>query len=173
MAQSKNMAQKPKRKGRLPKAQSDKKRREGKRMFVKNGLTLSEIAEILEVYIDTVKKWHRNDGWAKAKDLQVISIDGLKEELLNTFNDLKAGKTPKLSSDQISKLVSSFEKLSDKNKNLAYCFENYDLLTDKLIGKVAEATNDKEKKRLLDIVKYVRDCTTEIVDELYKEVLND
>lgn len=174
MPRSKNKPEKPqKRKGRLPKSQSDKKRREGKRMYVKNGLTLQEISEICEVYIDTVKRWHRLDKWEQAKNLQVISIDGLREELLNTFNLMKIGKTPKMSPDQISKLVSAFEKLSDKNRNLAYCIENYELLTDKLIRKVSEAVGEKEKKRLMDLTKYVRILCTEIVDELYKEVLND
>lgn len=161
------------RKGRLPKAVGDKKQAEGKRMYVKSGLTLNDIAELLELGIDTIKRWYKTGEWEKAKNLQVISIDGLKEELLNTFNDMKVGKKPAMTPDQISKLVASFEKLSDKNKNLAFCFENYELLTDKLIQKVAEASSEKEKKKRMDIVKYVRSATKEIVDKLYKEVLND
>ncbi|CAL2108190.1 conserved hypothetical protein [Tenacibaculum sp. 190524A02b] len=160
-----------KRKGRLSKAQADKKRAEGKRMYVKSGLTVNDIADILEVHIDTIKRWAKNDQWEKAKNLQVITIDGIKQELLNTFNDLKAGKTPKVSADQISKLVASFEKLSDTNKNLAYCFENYNLLTDKLIVKVSETTDEQEKKKRMDIVKYVRKTVQEIVDELYTAIL--
>lgn len=168
---AKQSIKKPKKGGRLKKAQSDVKRREGKRMYVKNGLALLEVATVLEVHIDTVRRWHKNDQWEKAKNMQVISIDGLKEEILNTFNEIKAGKTPKMSADQISKLVASFEKLSDKNKNLAYCIENYELLTDELIQKISEARGEKEKQYRMDIVKYVRAAQTKVIDTLYKDLL--
>lgn len=163
---------KTQRKGRLTKAAAEKKKREGKRMYI-NGIPLAEIAEILEIYIDTVKSWRRAGDWDEAKNVHSISIGELKEQILQSFVDMKEGKTPKMSPDQLSKIAAAFEKLTDKKKNLAYMHDNYEALTDELIKRATQAKTKKDKDERLEMVKYVRVVMDAVVTQTYKEALYD
>ena len=161
-----------KRKGRLPKAVSEKRRRDGKRMFI-NGLSHSEIAEITEVHIDTVKNWGRLDEWNEAKKMHAVSIGEMKNEVLNTFHALKQGEKPKVSADAIRKLVVAFQDLNDKRKNAAYAIENFNLLTDALIAEAMEASSKKDKDNRLEIVKYTSAVMQKVANKLYQDSLKD
>lgn len=161
-----------KRKGRLPKAISEKKQLEGRRLFI-NGLTEQEIADVLELHIDTIKKFSKDNQWEDSKKMHSVSISEMKAEVLNTFTALKNGETPKLSADQITKVVSAFEKLNDRKKNVAYAVENYDLLFERLIKKAGEATTKKEKNERLHIVKYISSVAGNLVNDLYIEALHE
>jgi len=157
---------------RMRKEVADKKKRDGKRMFIR-GYSLNEIAEVTEVYIDTIKKWAKEDDWQTAKDVHSISIGELKEQVLQTFIDLKEGKTPKLSPDKLSKISAAFQSLSDKKKNVTYMYDNYEILSDALIDSAVEAKTKKEREYRLEIAKYVRGVMDNVVSETYKEALND
>jgi hypothetical protein len=158
------------RRGRLPKAESDKKKRDGKRMFI-NGLSFSEIAEISDVYIDTVKNWAKLDDWEDYKKMHSVSIGEMKNEVLNTFHSLKIGEKPKVTADAIRKLVVAFQDLNDKKKHTAYAIENFNLLTDKLISKALDAPTKTEKDKRLEDVKYVSAVMQDLVNELYQDSL--
>jgi hypothetical protein len=164
------MAKKKVRRGRLPKAESDKKKRDGKRMFI-NGLSFSEIAEISDVYIDTVKNWAKLDDWEDYKKMHSVSIGEMKNEVLNTFHSLKIGEKPKVTADAIRKLVVAFQDLNDKKKHTAYAIENFNLLTDKLIVKALDAPTKTEKDKRLEDVKYVSAVMQDLVNELYQDSL--
>ncbi|MDB0601083.1 hypothetical protein PL373_07975 [Tenacibaculum maritimum] len=166
------MATKTTRKGRLPKAVSEKRKRDGKRMFI-NGLSHTEIAEIFEVHIDTVKNWAKLDEWEEARKMHAVSIGEMKAEVLNTFHALKSGEKPKVSADAIRKLVVAFQDLNDKRKNAAYAIENFNLLTDALINKAMEATSKKDKNSRLEIVKYASAVMQDVANELYQDSLKN
>lgn len=161
-----------KRKGRLPKAVSEKKQLEGRRLYI-NGLTETEIADVLELHIETIRKFSKDNKWEDSKKMHSVSISEMKAEVLNTFTSLKKGETPKLSADQITKVVSAFEKLNDRKKNVAYAVVNFDLLFERLIKKASEATTKKQKQERLELVKYVSSIAHELVNDLYTESLND
>lgn len=158
--------------GRLTKKESEKKKRQGKRMFI-NGFSKDEIAEIIEVHIETINRWHKQDEWQKEKDVHSLSIAELKRETLQCFADMKEGKQPKLSPDQLSKLAATFDKLSDKKKALAYMYENYEILFDAILKNALSERKAKDKQEKLDIAKYVRDIMDDITSKTYKEALND
>lgn len=158
--------------GRLTKKQSDQKKRQGKRMFI-NGFSVDEIAEILEVHIETIKRWLKDQNWQKEKDVHSLSIAELKRETLQCFADMKEGKTPKLSPDQLSKLASTFDKLSDKKKALAYMYENFELLSDAVLKDALSESSKKKKDAKLETAKYVREIMEDLTSKTYKEALND
>ena len=105
--------------------------------------------------------------------MHAVSIGEMKAEILNTFQDIKMGKTPKLSADAIRKLVAAFQDLNDGRKNAAYAIENYNLLTDALIAKSKDAKTIKEKTYRLEVVKYVATVMQEVANQLYKDALDD
>jgi len=159
-------------KGRLTKKESDRKKRQGKRMFI-NGFSKDEIAEILEVHLETIKRWHKQYGWQKEKDVHSLSVSELKRETLQTFADMKEGKTPKLSPDQLSKIASTFEKLSDKRKALAYMYENFELLSDAILKDALSEQKKKKREEKLETAKYVREVMEDLTSKTYKEALHE
>jgi predicted transcriptional regulator len=102
---------------RLTKAQINKKKSEGKRLYTK-GFELEQIADILDLTIDTVKKYADKGDWEHSRQLNNMSPDELRHMILECMADIKEGKQPRYSPDQISKLAASFEKLSDSRKRL-------------------------------------------------------
>jgi hypothetical protein len=158
--------------GRLKKSEADRKKRQGQRMFI-NGLSKDEISEILEVHIETINRWARAEDWQADKDLHSISIGELKREVLQTYADMKEGRTPKISADQLSKLASTFEKFSDKKKALAYMYENFEQLSDVIIKDALSQRSKKGKEEKLATAKYVRDIMDQVLGDTYKEAMND
>jgi len=158
--------------GRLTKKESDTKKRQGKRMFI-NGFTPVEIADILEVHIETIKRWKKQGDWQKEKDVHSLSISELKRETLQTFADMKEGKTPKLSPDQLSKLAATFDKLSDKKKALAYMYENFEMLSDAILKDALSERKKATREQKLETAKYVREMMEDLTSATYKEALND
>ncbi len=158
--------------GRLTKKESDTKKRQGKRMFI-NGFSPQEIADILEVHIETIKRWKKQYDWQKEKDVHSLSISELKRQILQTFADMKEGNQPKLSPDQLSKLVAAFDKLSDKKKALAYMYENFELLSDAILKDALSERKKATREEKLETAKYVREMMEDLTSATYKEALND
>ncbi|WP_372747043.1 hypothetical protein [Lutibacter sp.] len=158
--------------GRLNKNEADKKKRQGLRMFI-NGFSKDEIADILEVHIETVKRWANQFNWEDEKDVHSISIVELRKEVLQTFADMKEGKTPKLSADQLSKLAATFDKLSDNKKALSYMYQNFESLSNAILKDALSERAKKTKDYKLEVAKYVREVMDQLTSATYKEVFND
>lgn len=158
--------------GRLTKKESDKKKRQGKRMYI-NGFSINEIADVLEVHAETIKRWSKQDGWQEAKEIHSLSISELKQETLRSFAAMKAGETPKISPDQLAKLASTFEKLSDKKKNLAYMYDNFEQLSNAILKDALGESTKKKREAKLETAKYLRVVMDNVTSLAYKEALND
>lgn len=159
-------------KGRLTKKDSDKKKRQGQRMYI-NGLSKDEIAEILRVHIETINRWYKQYNWQEDKDLHSITIGEMKRQVLLTYKQMKDGDTPDISADQLSKLAATFEKFSDKKKALAYMYENFEQLCDYIIKDALSERTKKGKEEKLSTAKYVREAMDAVTAKIYKEALND
>ena len=61
--------------------QSDNKREMAKILYVKNGYTQAQIADMVEVSLPTVNRWAKQYNWKQLKATQVIG----KTETLQRF----------------------------------------------------------------------------------------
>lgn len=156
---------------RLTNVEADKKRADGKSLFIK-GLSVQSISEIIGISTSSINKWKIEGEWEEAKKINNISISQLRQEVLQTFNDLKNGDTPKLSADEITKLAAAFEKLNDKSKQLAYMYGAFEQLSEKCAQKVISASK-KEKDFTLKSYQFVRKQMSELTEEIYNQTLND
>ena len=157
---------------RYSKEKSDKKRQQAKDMYVKM-FDLETIADILDVAITTVKRWSKEEDFELARKSSVISLQEIKNTILESFSDLRDGKKPKIKPDEAAKFASAFEKLSDKKKMLSYMYSNYELLTDELIKDVQNGKTTKEKEAALQTLVVVRNKTDIILTRTTAEVLKE
>ena len=104
--------------------------------------------------------------------MQDLSISSLKNQILETFHDMKSGRTPKLTSDEISKLASAFEKLSDRKKHLAYMYDSFQELIAELAKEVTLAKG-KDKESKLEIYKYIAVLMEKLTSKKYAEALDE
>lgn len=157
--------------GRLSNEVIEKKKIDGKELYIK-GLSVQAISGIIDISTSTVNKWKRDGNWIEAKKLNNLSISELKNEILTTFQALKKGETPNITADQLSKIVSAFEKISDKKKNLAYMYESFKTLSSQLAENVT-ISKAKEKDFRLKAYQYARKTMDALTEELYTETLNE
>ncbi|MCL2245844.1 MAG: hypothetical protein FWC10_03610 [Lentimicrobiaceae bacterium] len=157
---------------RYTKEKTDKKRSQAKDMYVKM-FDLETISDILGVSIKTLKRWEKEEDFEQARKSSYISLQEIRNTILESFADLRDGKTPKIKPDEAAKYASAFEKLSDKKKMLSYMYSNYELLTDELIKDVQNGKNKKEKEAALLVLIAVRNKTDIILTNTTAEALND
>ncbi|MCB9245967.1 MAG: hypothetical protein H6606_06005 [Flavobacteriales bacterium] len=155
---------------RLTNTERDKKLAEGKALFIR-GMSLQSISDIIGISVVALRAWRDEQNWEEAKKQLQISVGEMRQEILNTYNSLKKGETPKVSADDISKLSSAFEKLSDKQKNLGYMYDNYEVLTEHLAQKVISAKNKKEKELAHLIYKACRRAMDEVIEDSFNATL--
>ena len=164
--------QKTKKMARYSKEKSGKKRTQAKEMYVKM-FDLETISDILDVSISTVKRWSKEEDFEQARKSSFISLQEIRNTILESFADLRDGKKPKIKPDEAAKFASAFEKLSDKKKMLSYMYSDYELLSDELIKDVQNGKTKKEKETALYVLKVVRNKTDAILTRITAEALND
>lgn len=154
-------------KGRLTSQERDLKQGQGRGLYIK-GYSAQTICEIIAVSVDTVNKWKKEGEWDRAKDTANISISEIEDMILQNIKDLKDGIEPKYSADMISKLVSAFEKISDKRKFAVYSMDAFNRFSDFVLAKAAKKKG-KERMKLVDFVKEARGYQDEFINELLSE----
>jgi len=155
----------------LSKIELDAKKQEGRNLFVKK-FDFIQISKLIKVSTRTLSKWSKEEGWEELKKMQDLSISSLKNQILETFHDMKSGRTPKLTSDEISKLASAFEKLSDRKKHLAYMYDSFQELIAELAKEVTLAKG-KDKESKLEIYKYIAVLMEKLTSKKYAEALDE
>jgi len=158
--------------GRLTNRERDKKMLEAEDMYIR-GSSVQTISDIIDISVDSINKWKRDGEWDEKAKNSNIDISNIKKEILNTFQSMKDGEKPAFTPDEITKLASAWEKVNDKQKNLAYMYQNFADLTDAMVHDIAKAKSKKVKEAMMENLKYVRKKMQEVTDKAYKEALND
>jgi hypothetical protein len=119
----------------------------------------------------TIENWAKEFDFEQAKRVASISISEIRNEILNTYEAMKKGDTPKMSPDQISKLVASFDKISTTQKSLTWIIEAYELLTDSFLSEIQSMKSEKQKEKKYNTLKTVRLQCDKVVSKLQKQLL--
>ncbi len=141
-----------------------------KRLYVK-GFDLNTIADMLGFSVNTLNKWASDNDFESAKRATSISINEVRNEILLTYQAMQKGEEPKMSPDQISKLVSSLEKLSYSQKSISWIIEGYELLTETFLEEVQASKSEKQKEKIYELLKEVRKRMDTAINKLQKELL--
>ena len=70
--------------------QSDNKREMAKILYVKNGYTQAQIAEMVEVSLPTVNRWAKQYHWKQLKATQVIGKTETLQRFYEQINEIHA-----------------------------------------------------------------------------------
>ncbi len=152
---------------RLTNKQKDIKLSQGRNLYIK-GFSLQTISEIIEISVDSLKKWRDENDWEEAKELSNISPSEIKGLILETVKDIKEGKKPKYKADDISKLVAAFDKITDKRKQAIYTMESFNDFSNWILGKAAKSKG-KKRQELIDLTQTIRTQQDEYVSHLLQD----
>ncbi|MDD2965434.1 MAG: hypothetical protein PHU33_15935 [Bacteroidales bacterium] len=140
-----------------------------KDLYIK-GFEYPTISEILGVGIRTLEQWGRENQFEEARQTAVIALSEIRATILQSFSDLKAGKTPAIKPDEASKYAAAFEKLSDRRKTLTYMYEAFEMLTTELTKDV-QLEKGKQREMALQTLKIVREKMDKLITRLTNDVL--
>lgn len=157
---------------RYSKEKTDRKRQQAKDLYVKM-FDLETIAEILDVTINTLKRWAKDEDFEQARKSSLISLNEIRNTIVESFAAVRDGIPPKIKPDEAAKYAAALEKLSDKKKMLSYMYSDYELLTDELIKDVQNGKTKKDKEAALRVLMIVRNKTDIILTRTTEEVLKD
>ena len=156
---------------RMSNTERDDKIRQGFDMF-DAGISEATIAEILDVNINTVYRWKKENDWENRKQVNQLSMGEIRKTILQSWDDCVNGRVPKIHPDTASKFAAAFEKFSDKSKTLSYMFEIFAMFTNELLLDVQNAKPEKQQD-LLEFAKRVRARMERLTQKLSKEVLDN
>jgi SOS response regulatory protein OraA/RecX len=159
-------------------AQFTKKERERKiehaRQLWCKGFDAEMIADILDdVKPVTVARWAAEFDFEKNRRSQLIALSELRNSILESYADMLAGKTPKISPEAAAKYAAAFEKFSAKKQVLTYMHEAYQLLDEEYCRNIAQATIRKDKEKLLSDLRTARTLMQTILTRLTNEVIGN
>ncbi len=157
---------------RFTKNEQKQKRAYAKSLFIK-GFDYETIAEMLGVAVSTVKNWGREDDFENARKASFIALSEMRNTVLQSWADLKEGRTPVITADVAAKYASAFEKLSSKKKTLTYIFEAFELLTEEFLNDVQKAIKKDEKEYALKVLQAVRAKTDIVITKLANEASDE
>lgn len=150
--------------GRLTNQERDRKIADAKGLFIK-GLSIQTIAEIIYITEDTIQKWRKLFDWDKEKELYSISPSEIKSLILENVKAIKEGKKMPYKADEISKLVSAFDKITDSRKKAVYTMESFDGFSNWIIEQAA-IQKGKKRQELITITKEIRTLQDQYINTL-------
>jgi len=137
---------------RFSKQEADDKRKKARDLFLKN-VEIDRIAEFTGVSDRSIREWVKDGKWQEEKELRRFTPTDLQNLILKAAATLAEGKTPDVSPDDLSKLASSYDKLSEGNKSVVHAIDAFDGFIDWLLSR--KLATKKETDDILKLVKSV------------------
>lgn len=149
---------------RLSNAERDQKKLDGKNLYIK-GFSLQSISSIVKISLDSIRKWHKEGEWERAKELANISPSEIENMVLENIKAIKEGKPLLYKSDDISKLVASLDRLKDKKRKAVYTMQAFMDFDNKLL-EIAGGLKGSKREERLQKIKELRQWQDEYVNSL-------
>ncbi len=146
-----------------------KKQAQARELYIKD-LSITFIAEAVQVKADTLKIWAKEGQWEDIKRANNITPSQIQNMILQCAETIKQGKVPAVSPDQLAKLASAFEKLSDKHKHLGYMIDAFTELRTHILQKAQAQDASKDKEKYLVMAQTLTPITDEIINTKFKEI---
>ncbi|MBY0244946.1 MAG: hypothetical protein K2Q03_05775, partial [Sphingobacteriaceae bacterium] len=148
-----------------------KKQAQAREMYTRD-FSITFISEVVGVKPETIRTWAKVGEWEDLKRANAITPSHIQNMILQCAEEIKEGRTPKISPDQLAKLASAYEKLSDKRKHLGYMIDAFSELRNHLLRKAQEASQKTDKQKMLSLAQEMSPLTDEIINLRFKEITN-
>jgi len=156
---------------RLKKVDTDKRKAEARRLYI-SGKDMATIAMATNTGRDTIANWATEGNWNESRDAQALSIEEVNNIIFDTIAQIKEGKVPKTSPDQLAKLVSAFEKLNDKQKIFRYGKLAFNTLIDKILEDIAAEKSKTKREQYIAFFRRIHSIMDELMENWFNKIEN-
>lgn len=122
-----------------------------RKLFIK-GFTFKEIHELVGYAPRTIEKWAKKLDWKKAKSVNEMTDESIKEIVMTAFNDIKEGRPPSLPIKEIRSLHTIYKELSLNKESFFTIIKVMNFFTDFVAKKHQAIKDKKEKTKHLDFM---------------------
>lgn len=152
---------------RLTAVEADYKRSQAKELFLK-GFTISNISDIIGVGVKTLSRWRDDDKWQEERELASLKPSNIRRLTLKCALAIEKGEELPYRADDISKIVSAFDRITDFKKIAVYTMESLDGFSSYILER-AGRSSDKKREELLTLIKSVRPYFDAYITELLQK----
>lgn len=149
---------------RMKKEERIEKQSQGRQLYA-SGFSYADISKILGVTQKTLSNWAEEDKWEEERELSAIKPSVMKRLTLQCALAIQKGEPLPYKADDISKIVASFDRITDSRKKAVYTMESVDGFTEYMLNKAGKAKG-KNQEELLEFIKSVRPYFDEYITYL-------
>ncbi len=132
----------------------DRLQREAKHLFV-NDFSIKNISSITGVGIKSLGDWRKEGNWDEERELASLKPSEIRKLTLKQALAISKGEKLPYSSDDISKIVAAFDRITDSRKIAVYSMESIDNFSNFMLEEAA-AAKPKKRDEFLEKLKEIR-----------------
>ncbi len=149
---------------RMTTLERNQKQSDCKKLFLA-GFSLPNIKDITGITVKTLSKWRDEFLWEDEKELLSVKPSEIRKLTLKQAVAISKGETLPYKSDDISKIVAAFDRITDHRKIAVYSMESIDNFSSFMLKKAGKAKG-KKREEILSMIKNVRPYFDEFITEL-------
>lgn len=142
----------------------NQKQSDCKKLFLAE-ISLQDIKNITGVTVKTLSKWRDEFLWEDEKELMSIKPSEIRKLTLKQAVAISKGEPLPYKSDEISKIVAAFDRITDHRKIAVYSMESIDSFSSFMLKKAGKAKG-KKREEILHLIKNVRPYFDDFITEL-------
>lgn len=152
---------------RLSAVEKDRKLNDCKRLFV-SGFAIENIKDITGITAKTIAAWRDKYNWLEEKELATLKPSEIRKLTLKQALAISKGEKLPYKSDDISKIVAAFDRITDSRKIAVYTMESIDGFSNFMLEAAAVAKG-KKREEILEAIKSVRPYFDGYVSKLLQD----
>jgi len=140
--------------GRLNALEKEQKINDCKQLFISD-FSIESIQKITNITSKTIRTWRDKYNWEEEKELNAIKPSEIRKLTLKQALAISKGEKLPYKTDDISKIVAAFDRITDSRKIAVYSMESIDSFSNFMLEKAALAKGQKRDK-ILNVIKDIR-----------------
>jgi hypothetical protein len=153
--------------GRLTAVEREQKIADCKKLFISE-FSLETIHQITGITVKTIASWRDKYNWTEEKELNTIKPSEIRKLTLKQALAISKGEPLPYKTDDISKIVAAFDRITDNRKIAVYTMESIDGFSNFMLEKAA-TSNGKQRALLLEQLKQIRPLFNQYVTRLLQD----
>ncbi|MEX6627560.1 hypothetical protein [Tenacibaculum salmonis] len=152
---------------RLTAQESDRKKSEGKQLYVA-GFALSNISSIINIGLKTLGNWRKENKWDEEKELNSIKPSSIRRLTLKQALAIEKGEPLPYKTNDIINTVAAFDRITDSKKIAVYSMESIDNFSNFML-ELAATAKPKKREEIIELTKNIRPYFDQFITKLIQD----
>lgn len=145
----------------------EQKMNDCKQLFI-TGFALESIKQITGITVKTIASWRDQYNWQEEKELNSIKPSEIRKLTLKQALAISKGEKLPYKTDDISKIVAAFDRITDSRKIAVYTMESIDGFSNFMLEKAA-LSKGKKREEVLKLTQDIRPFFDQYIAKLLQD----